>query len=355
MNDENIVRLDFGDKECRIFPYESPFSPDMSPQYEKVELSALSKGQISALYQQIPSMVAANTLKDAYYVAKWPDGLPHKLVKFADDSGYMSMVRGEGGKFAAHAHFKPLSTQAVVMMGFATLSVVTSQYFLTEINQKMTKITQSIDQILAFLYGDKKAELLAEINFAKYAYENFASIMTHSEQRAATIQSVQEARKTAIQDVEFYLNDLHTTVQGAKTGDIEKAVDKAFQIRQCLDLSIQLYLTANLLETYYSQNYDSGYLEYVQNDVKDYIGKYEKQLIADFNALKMAISTYKQKIGQKVDTASLTQKVDGVIAYLMNNECKELEDKFVTSLYSAEKAVEYCIAPDGAIYLKKSA
>ena len=355
MNDENMVRLDFGDKACQIFAYESPLSPDMSPQYEKVELSALSKGQISALYQQLPSMVAASTLKDAYYVAKWPDGVPHKLVKFADNSGYMSTVRGEGGKFAGHAHFQPLSAQAVVMMGFAVMSVVTSQYFLTEINRKMTRITQSIDQILAFLYGDKKAELLSEISFAKYAYENFASIMAHSEQRAATIQSIQGARKTAIQDVEFYLNDLHTAVQGAKTGDMEKTVDKAFQIRQCLDLSIQLYMTANLLEVYYSQNYDPAYLAYVENDVRSYLGKYEKQLIADFNALKMAISAFKPKIGQKVDTEALTRNVSKAISYLMDNECGELEEKFISSLYSAEKAVEYCIAPDGTIYLKKAA
>ena len=355
MNDENIVRLDFGDKECQLFAYESPLSPDMSPQYEKLEVSALSKGQISALYQQIPSMVAASTLKDAYYVAKWPAGVPHKLVKFADGSGYMSTVRGEGGKFAGHVHLQPLSTQAVVMMGFAAMSIVTSQYFLTEINQKMTRITQSLDQILAFLYGDKKAELLSELSFVKYAYENFASIMTHSEQRAATIQSIQGARKTAIQDVEFYFNDLYTTVQGAKTGDIEKAVEKAFQIRQCLDLAIQLYMTANLLEVYYAQNYDSGYLQYVEGDVKSYIGKYEKQLIANFNALKMAISAFKPKIGQKVDTEALASSVNKAISYLMDNECAELEDKFVTSLYSAEKAVEYCIAPDGNIYMKKAA
>ena len=355
MNDENILRLSFGDKDCQIFPYESPLSPDMSPQYEKVDMSAFSKGQISALYQQLPSMVAANSLKDAYYVAQWPTGVPHKLVAFADGSGYMSSVKGQGGKFAGHAHFQPLSAQAVVMAGFAAMSIVTSQYFLMEINQKMTRITQSVDQILAFLYGDKKAELLSEISFAKYAYENFASIMAHSEQRAATIHSVQEARKTAIQDVEFYLNDLHTTVQGAKNGDMEKATDKAFQIRQCLDLSIQLYMTANLLEVYYSQNYDSSYLEYVEKDVKSYIGKYEKQLIADFNALKMAISAFKPKIGQKVDTEKLLNSVSKAISYLMNNECNELEDKFVSSLYSAEKAVEYCIAPDGAIYLRKAA
>ena len=96
-------------------------------------------------------------------------------------------------------------------------------------------------------------------------------------------------------------------------------------------------------------------MQYVEGDVKSYIGKYEKQLIANFNALKMAISAFKPKIGQKVDTEALASSVNKAISYLMDNECAELEDKFVTSLYSAEKAVEYCIAPDGNIYMKKAA
>ena len=355
MDDEKLLRLDFGDKECQLFPYESPLTPDISPQYEKMELSPMNKGQISALCQQIPSMIAADTLKNAYYVAKWPDGLPHKLVKFADEDAYMSMVRADGGKFAAHARFKPLSAQAAVMMGFAVMSVATSQYFLAEINQKMTRISQGLDQILAFLYGDKKAELLSELSFVRYAYENFASIMAHSEQRAATIHSVQEARKTAIQDVEFYLSDLHSAVQGKKITDMERTVETAFQIRQCLDLSIQLYMTANLLEVYYSQNYDSGYLEYVKADVKGYIDKYEKQLIADFNALQMALSGFKPKLGEKVSVGALMERVTKATAYLMNNEGNELREKFETSLYLSEKPVEYCICADGTMYLKKQA
>lgn len=355
MENEKTALLDFGDKECQLAPYESPLTPDLSPQYVKIELSDAQKGRMSAFCQQLPALAAAGAANNLYYVAKWPDGLPHQLVAFADGSGYMSTVRGDGGKFGGHAHFKPLSTQALIMAGFAVMSIVTSQYFLTEINRNMTKISLGIDQILAFLHGNKKAELLSELSFVKYAYENFASIMERGEQRAATLQNIQQSRKVALQDVEFYLLDLHSAVQGEKITNLEGTVDKVFQIRQCLDLSIQLYMTAYLLEVYYSQNYDPDYLNYVSADVKSYLGKYDKQLIAEFNALKMVVVGFKGKIGQKVDVGPLVQKTDAAIHYLMNTEGNELHDKFQKTLYASEQATEYCICTDGTMYLKKEA
>ena len=60
-----------------------------------------------------------------------------------------------------------------------------------------------------FLYGDKKAELMSEISFTKYAFENYASIMAHEAQRAATITSLQSAKKVAMNDIEFYIHDLN--------------------------------------------------------------------------------------------------------------------------------------------------
>ena len=224
-----------------------------------------------------------------------------------------------------------------------------------EINQKMSMISRSIDKILEFLYGDKKAELLSEISFVKYAYQNFVSIMQYPEQRTATIQSLQEARKTAIKDIEFYLGDLYSTVREKSTDDISATVDKAFQIHQCLELSMQLYMATNLLEVYYSQNYDTDYLRGIENDAKIYISKYEKQVLGDFNALEMALIGYKPpKLGKKVDTAPLLERTNSVIDFLTNTEENEMKKQFHAGLYSAERPVEYCICGDGSLYLRKA-
>ena len=48
-------------------------------------------------------------------------------------------------------------------------------------------MNQSIDEILEFLYGDKRAELISEVGFVKAAYQNYSSIMQHEQQRFAII------------------------------------------------------------------------------------------------------------------------------------------------------------------------
>ena len=88
----------------------------------------------------------------------------------------------------------------------------------------MGLMNQKIDQIMGFLYGDKKAELIAEISFVKYAFENYSSIMLHDSQQVATISSLQESRKIAIKDIEFYMYDLTSKATAkAKTIKIFRA------------------------------------------------------------------------------------------------------------------------------------
>ncbi len=95
-----------------------------------------------------------------------------------------------------------------------------------------------LDEILEFLYGDKKTELMAEMSFIRYAYENYASIMSHEQQRIATIISLQEARKVAMKDIGSYIYDLETTIF-RKTKDYAELDlrGKSFQIKESLELS----------------------------------------------------------------------------------------------------------------------
>lgn len=48
---------------------------------------------------------------------------------------------------------------------------------------------------MKFLTGDKKSELLAEIKFVKYAYDNFPYIMANDKHREATLCNIQFAKK----------------------------------------------------------------------------------------------------------------------------------------------------------------
>lgn len=144
------------------------------------------------------------------------------------------MIR-ENGKFVGSASFYTMSAQAALMGVFTAMSVASGQYFLSQINNEMWMMNMKLDEILEFLYGDKKTEL----SFIRYAYENYVSIMSHEQQRIATITSLQEAKKVAMKDIEFYINDLETTVS-YKTkdyADLESRTEKTFLIKESLELS----------------------------------------------------------------------------------------------------------------------
>ena len=153
------------------------------------------------------------------------------------------MIR-ENGKFAGSGSFYAMPAQVVLMGAFTAMSVVSGQYFLSQINNEMRMMNMKLDEILEFLYGEKKAELMAEMSFIRYAYENYILIMSHEQQRIATIISLQDAKKVAMKDIEFHINDLEKTVS-YKTKDyseLEARTEKAFLIKESLELSQQLLL-----------------------------------------------------------------------------------------------------------------
>ena len=360
MSEEKTIRLNFGDKECLIAPYEYPVTPEILRHYKKLELSPSEKTQMSQFVKHISSTMENEESSQSFYAVKWPDGLPNMLTPFTDGSSYMGTLLNESGKIAAQTRLMPLNPYLLIRAGFSLLALI-SQIFLWSVHQKLNVINQKIDEILEFLYGDKKAELLAAISFTRYAYENFSSIMEHDGQRNATIQSLQSARMTAMQDVEFYLSDLHYRVSvdkdkrfPDKISEMERMVSKAIQSSDCLDLSIQLCMTANLLEIYYSQNYDPKYLRYVENDVENYINRCEKQMIGDFNSLKTSLDTqWRRKGGRdKEDISKLIQQVEQKLAPLMNDKGDELKAKLTTALRFLDKETECCIGADGTTYLK---
>ena len=355
MDKGKLTKVDFGGKDCEIFLFEGPLSPAMMPGYVKMEVSEAHRGEISLFYQQIPALLAAEALNDAYII-RWHNGLPHKLAPYKNFPALSPVTRNSKGQIGQWVELYPASTQAALLSGFTAMSIVTGQYFLAEINQKMNMMQQGIDKILEFLYGDKKAELLSEINFAKYAYQNYSSIVGHEEQCIATLIGLQEGRKTAIKDIDFYLADLAATVRADGDGDIEGTANKAFRIRECLELSNQLFMMTNVLESFYSQNFDPGYLKYVEDTVADYISKCDMNMLGSFHALRANIDVYKQpKIGKKVPKVALLERVDTIIELLQNpSRIAAVKKDLNQALHSSERPSEYCITSDGNVYLKQA-
>lgn len=314
-----------------------------------LNLTSTQKAHVNALLQQLPSMLATGTLANAY-VLNLPSGVSSsQLMRYAD-GGIGTPYYGEHG-VAGHASLQSLQAQAAIMGAFTAMSIASGQYFLSKINNNLTAINQKADKILEFLYGDKKAELMAEVSFVNFAYQNYNSIMLCENQRTATIISLQESRKVAMKDIEFYMSDLDLLVKAKDNSDLESFVSKAFQIKDCLQLAIQLYGMSNILEVYYAQNTDSDYLHYVEKDILAYIDKCEKRMLSSFSAIQMWVGAFKGNPLKKIDKSGYEKRISEVVDLLGNGEELIKRKPLQTVLQSFQSESVYYLNKEGEVYI----
>lgn len=335
-----------------IIPCDKMVDVDHDHRFKKLSLTETQKIQMGGLIQQLPIMLAASSLSGAYTI-QFPAGISGHLIQYRA-GGVGTPIQGAGGKIVGHASLEAASSQTAVLGAFSVMAVVSGQYFLAQINDELKTMNQNIDKILEFLYGDKRAELISEVSFVKSAYQNYSSIMDHEAQRIATLISLQESKKVAIKDIEFYMSDLDSMVNAKSGSDIIPWMEKIFQIKDCLELSMQLYSMSSLLEIYYSQNYEADYISNVEEESVIYIGKCEKRMLGSFSKLSAFIQTYKEGPLRKIDKPALEKKVNLVIDSYGKGTESEIVKSIRSVVHAPEEKTEYYIASDGSVYLKAS-
>jgi hypothetical protein len=320
--------------------------------FKKLNLTSSQKSEMSYFTSQIPTLMASETLSNAY-VMKFPNGFTEANLMQYKAGGVGNSLYGANGKIADHAQLFKLANQAVMLSAFSVMSIATGQYFLTQINTKLDKINQKIDEVMNFLYGDKKAELLSELNFMQYAYKNYNSIMSHDDQRIATISSLQKTRKVAMKDIEFYISDLETKAnhQAKNYTDFEKISNDAIQIKKSLELAMQLYVMSTAMETYYAQNTDKEYMQSLKDDLIYYLNKCNNNTLKLFSQLNGRAGEYKPKGINKSDSASLISEFADIINTLAIGEKSPMMQTIEKTFDNTAEKVYY-FDKNGDVYLK---
>lgn len=342
-----------------IFPFEvrpcTGFSSS-DKRYKKLNLNHSQKTNIDQLLSELPTLTASNMLEDAY-LFRFPDGVTGTMMQYRN-GGVGSAIIGTDGKIAAHGGFYKVTSETVLLNAFSAMSIATGQYFLTEINKNFAQLNQKIDQIMDFLYGEKKAELISEVNFVQYAYKNFASIMQHTEQRIATIAGLQEARKIAMKDIDFYLSDLdkRTSIDAKSYADLEESVNHARSVRDTLEVSLQLYVMSCFMETYYAENTDSEYLQSQKDDALCYVRKCEIQILTSFNTLVgRCDKVFKVNPLKKADATPLKDRLQEVVTTFANGEESQICKAIHTMWDDPFQGNKYYVTREGNVYISISA
>ena len=319
----------------------------------KIKLDEDTKLRMHSLIQYFPSAMTAAGSSTLYKVS-FPEGVPHVLTKLKR-GGYTTIVRDpDSKKIVAHASLTPMTGQAVLLGAFTAMSMATGQYFLSEINSKLTIISSKLDSILEFLYGDKKAELIAEINYIRYVYTNYETIMECPEQRIATITSLQESQKTAMKDIEFYMADLERAVNEEVNDEDEmkNTVSRSLQIQDSINMSLQLYALTVMLIIYYSQNATKEHTSYLREELTLYIDKCDKHALSDLSKLRQKTDTYENSgwFSGKFEKEPLLKEIDARIEVIHNSKQSDRLADIFKAIDSFGQPADFYIDKDGEVY-----
>lgn len=336
-----------------IAPYD--MSSMIPAQYSELALSKNQQSHLSLLQSQIPDTIENAIVANAY-VLKFPDGLPHTLMKLKQGGVSTTFINADK-KIAGTASLYNLKQLSVICSCFSFFSFATGQYYLDNLHNDLKLINQKIDKILGFLYGEKSAELLSEITFVNDAYKNYNNIVQNDCHKLATITNLQSSKKIAIKDIEFYINDLSKTVSTPTKNyqEFEKIVDDSLKIKDSLTLAIQLYTMSNILEVYYSENFDAQYVDYVKSTISNYISKCNNRILTEFGRLNGRNSEFKSGPLKKIDISILEKALSDVINdYSVSKELNVDRHSVVDALDSINAPKEYIVTKDGRVFFQNN-
>ncbi len=235
-----------------------------SPRYKQIDNSTPS--QINSIIKYLPMLLADNQLSEAYRLV-FPNGISSVLSIF-NHGVFPALFSPEALQAMTKAIGFPFNNINLAYDLFSTLSVITNQYYLRQISQQLSDIQSKLDQVLDFLYSDKACEIYSETMAILGISSNYTSIMSCSEQRIASIQTIQHAKIVAERNIQFYYRDMN------KLADKAGAADKLRDDLQNYTQAINLYGICTTLEIVLSQNYDEAYLDSVEADLKNHVAKH---------------------------------------------------------------------------------
>lgn len=197
-------------------------------------------------------------------------------------------IVGQGGWAAIDTASADLAQAAYG--AFSLASVVTGQYFMQRIDQKMETIQKSTDSILQFLELDKRSELQAEQMFLNETLQDLEDMILCETQRQASIVNAQAIRQRAMAAVLFYSNRVESITADISSKKYKSAEWEELQ-KQLLShiasyqLSLCAYGTSAFLEVMLTGNTDRAYLCRLLERLKMQQEEYDKCLATCYERL----------------------------------------------------------------------
>ena len=176
-----------------------------SNKYKKIDDSLATR--LNSLIQLFPNLINLSNYSGDVYRVVFDKGLG-VLQTSAKYPGYFTgnvVQAGTNNKIVSGAVFQQLSMAPQIISGvFSVMSIVTGQYYMSQINNNLQKMEKEISDIKQYLKDDKKSRLLSREEFLRTTQDSLNYILENDMQKLSTITSIQKIKIDSLADINFY-------------------------------------------------------------------------------------------------------------------------------------------------------
>ncbi|MDF3000995.1 MAG: hypothetical protein K0Q48_1114, partial [Bacillota bacterium] len=188
-------------------------------------------------------------------------------------------VTGQAEFIENSAKLSVSAAPQVALNIFNAASFVTGQYFMAQVNEKLSDIKDGLDRIEQFLDADKQSKLKAALQTLEKVKRRISFIKDDEVQKNATITQLKSIQTQTQGFINFYQEQAESIRQAADKKDKDKKIGKNIndvgnymtQYR-CATLA---YCMANLMELYLMDAPDADYFKIVHEDLKGIVNQYK--------------------------------------------------------------------------------
>ncbi|WP_455037221.1 hypothetical protein [Leptotrichia massiliensis] len=253
-----------------------------SNKYKKIDDSLATR--LNSLIQLFPNLINLSNYSGDVYRVVFDKGLG-VLQTSAKYPGYFTgnvVQAGTNNKIVSGAVFQQLSMAPQIISGvFSVMSIVTGQYYMSQINNNLQKMEKEISDIKQYLKDDKKSRLLSREEFLRTTQDSLNYILENDMQKLSTITSIQKIKIDSLADINFYkmqINNLEDL--SAEKDKIEEILMNVYEKCELISeywYSLYLYCFAVYLEALVSQNYNQDYLKILKKDIAEKCRTYKNE------------------------------------------------------------------------------
>jgi len=269
--------------------------------FEKIPDEA--KENINAIFQYFPGLAAealgakdaigkSKELLDGAYKISITEGM-HLAKSRASKNAFRgallsnssNQVAGQAELFKVEDSIKLIQAPKYALCVFDAVSAITGQYYMAEINHKLSAIEDKTDRILEYLESTTRGELWASDQILNEVLRNLGIIKENETQKAAYYQQVLTVKKDVLAKMKLFNLQINASRQKvnskSKPDEIENLIKLVGDYYPQYWYTIYLYEKSVFCEIGLGDIEDPILLESMKNDVLGYIDDYMRAFESD--------------------------------------------------------------------------